>query len=209
MNTPPRTPRKASTNTNNGGPLNLNKSNLHNSNNNNNSPLRLPPSASNTQATPITKSMQSNDNVGQQNIMKKLRNGLDCMLVYITPTSQYRFKTLLQIRTIMNAIWIFWRTNPSVVGAEMYFLRDVTVLDTKDGHGNNTICLYFIDMKVVLDITDDTIKAKDLRKVILQVKASSDKEEASDAASEQKEGGGGVIDPHFDKMRKFTYDTAA
>ncbi len=204
MHTPTRTPRKASTNTNNGGSINR----INNNNNNNNSPLRLPTPASNVQTTPITKSMQSTDNLGQQNIMRKLRNGLDCMLVSSTPTCQYRFKTLLQIRTIMNAIWIFWRTNPSVVGAEMCFLRDVTVLDSEDGHGNNTLCLYFIDMKVVLDITDSTIDAKDLTKVILQIKASSDKEEASDSADGNKESGG-VLDPHFDTMRKFTYDTAA
>lgn len=154
----------------------------------------------------VTKTV--NADLGQEGIMRKLRSGLECKLVI----NGYRFKTLLQIRTIMNAIWIFWRTNPSVVGAELFFLRDVTVTeDLSTNEKQKFLSLYFVDMKVVLEVVEPNVNIESLKTILIQVKKSSDVEEEADAKRVQEEHPGVVnkLDSHFTDLRKYTYDTAA
>ncbi len=57
-------------------------------------------------------------------IYTELRAGLACTLV----DQDFRMRTSLQVKTVASNIWIFWRSLPSIVGAELYFVRDIVVV---------------------------------------------------------------------------------
>ena len=53
-----------------------------------------------------------------RNLYTMLRSGLPCSIL----AEGFCTRSLLQLRTVEKSIWVFWRSQPTSVGAELFFV---------------------------------------------------------------------------------------
>ena len=83
---------------------------------------------------------------GTPKLLERIRKGIECKIVGGIE-GVYRIGTYLQLKTVQKAIWLFWRSSPEPIGAEIFFLKDVTCDEVL-----KQLVLYFVDMKVTLEM---------------------------------------------------------